>query len=155
MNWKKHDQSALVLESLQTARKPPIHTIIKKKKKKDYYKSVVTLVLKHYSSPLRLILWPCWETFHLTGVHCLLVTRPQSKHPLHCWAPISCSSCTWDFLTGFIPNLTLLLHFLCGSSHYVDIERRQADRRVHRDVLGGAVGCKDPHVGLIREEGPI
>lgn len=31
--------------------------------------------------------------------------------------------------------------------------RRQADGRVHRDVLGGAVGCKDPCVGLIKEGG--
>lgn len=35
------------------------------------------------------------------------------------------------------------------------MRRRQADGRVHRDVLGGAVGCEDPHVGLIRERGQL
>lgn len=48
--------------------------------------------------------------------------------------------------------LTLVLHLLCGPSHYVDVGWRKANRQINRDVLGGAVGCKNPHVGLIKEE---
>ncbi len=33
--------------------------------------------------------------------------------------------------------------------------RRQADRRVHRDVLGGAVSCENPHVSLIKKGGQL
>lgn len=56
---------------------------------------------------------------------------------------------------GPSPYLALVLHLLGGSPHYVDVRRGQADRQVHRDVLGGAVGSEDPHVGLIKERGQL
>lgn len=59
----------------------------------------------------------------------------------------------WD--QGCFPYQTLVLHFLCGPPDDVNMGRRQADGRVHRDVLGGAIRCKDPHVGLIKDRGQL
>lgn len=49
-----------------------------------------------------------------------------------------------------LSDLALVLHFLRGPSHYVDMRWRQANRSVHWYVLGGAIGSKYPHVGLIK-----
>lgn len=59
----------------------------------------------------------------------------------------------WD--QGCFSYQTLVLHFFGGPPDYVNMGWRQADGRVHRDVLGGTICCKDPHVGLIKEGGQL
>lgn len=51
-------------------------------------------------------------------------------------------------LIRFLSYLTLVLQLLCEPSHDIDLRGREANRSVYRDVLIGAIRCKDPHVSL-------
>lgn len=101
----------------------------------------------------RCVCWPTWRaetsgcTPAGTGVKRIHQKWTARKvQTFNQWLIKACAS-----LTGGWLYLTLVLHFLCRPSNYVDMGRRNANRAVNRDVLRGAICCKDSHVSLSRK----